>query len=1553
MSVHGTQDSSEDVNDFLRRIRALGEKNHEEDAGTRKLEDEILEGRRGREARRAERARSLSPEKQSPTGTPPSLRSHQKSRNGSPAVGHRSGTEEAATSRRPEEFHSSMSPSDPSAEHRSAPTSTLPARSGTLSWQQRPGSLHGPRSRPRSLAENRQSTTQTDESSADAVNHLSRDQISRSLGAKDPSWFRQTADRGAGNAALRKSEDIVSTKASGLGSSRFKLPGMGEVDSREDKSAVSDETSTIAGDSAPKGLEGHAPMPTGASQILTPPETDLASQNSENRLERRRSPERLSRSSSPTKGMGGFVQSAMLRKSDSVSKRWNAPSSREGAKGLSNPASMPTLRDNSPVASHNASNEAESRPQSSHSTSTVTAQDSEIEVKASANASRQSSTSTISTRKDSRVTVGSEEDISRTVTSSPSKRWSPQKSSWIESALAKPESPRPKHTPSQPAWMADLQKKRMSKDIGKDELPSWTAETEPSLSSPFGGAGARSSKVQTTKPETKPKPEILAEDLSKLDNSTTRNPEGDGGHKGAQSMPESRPKDKPATPPKKDFRSTLKSRSDSSSQKSSDALEFQAVFGKLKRTETKNYIAPDELKNNILRGKSGLAVTGGPKPSQRRDEFKESINKQKEAMKAKASEREDHELRPRPSSDTQNLAKLEALAKLEVLDASAGGANVLKPSSVGRNVESGRTEERTLGRSPQTNQPTSGQEADFPKSVNQSSGISSNKLANRFNPGLANIIARGPPSTSNESSSPERKAGPDNGSTTTVTRGHESEPESSKSLHHTTKARARGPKRRPPTNTATMESSVTSKPESATDLSPALAPTVSQAEAAEPRRNQALPTSSHKSSANSPTLRIENVGESPVVSSTKEHPKPRTPPKSSALSTQKAQVHDTPKDIEEAISKSAAAREKASTPIPVKKSGASWVKETPPQAQAKSPMKQPIKPSTQADEEKAKEDKRLLRNESTSVGLGLNVGTKPRPKSPLTPENSPRLPSPAKADENPSQTTHFRSLPSKPMGKLPGTPPQSQDRTPSSQTLDAQKLFRQFFDEAPIARTRLDIDSDAVSQGPQSKASGKIKTLRTQIDELDPVGKTYSLPSNESHILFDSCMYLVKHVFGNEKGSRITEVYLWQGNAVGPSHCDDAQVFARRAAKDCNGTLHIFRQGKEPATFFQALGGIVITRRGPSSAMNGAGGTSDGFMLCGRQHLGHIAFDEVEYSLSSFCSGFPFIIKPRRNLPLNPNGEPYDADRIYLWKGSGCTAEELGCARLISMDLGQSTVKGGEVVEVDDGAEPAEFVGLFTAEDENAKKMTATTQTKGKSMPRSADHWKLKAKHERYAARLFCVEEVAGGPSQFNSPVQEKRPPSSGGTTGNLLSGSPSLWSSIVNTARRASHSDITNPNEGDVGSSLTVASTSDGKHRVREISPFCQADLQAGAVYVLDAFFEIYITLGNSLNTQAATASNTRSHSHSIFASALLFAQEYGILAAGAQDRPFVPVGTVVLQGAPRDLRACFRCGWRTGDGETGTGQNANKAVGIDRGKSLRIVPLGAAVAAVKDGGN
>lgn len=47
-------DGTEDVNDFLQRIRQLGEQRDKEDEErTKKLEEEILQGRRERQARRA------------------------------------------------------------------------------------------------------------------------------------------------------------------------------------------------------------------------------------------------------------------------------------------------------------------------------------------------------------------------------------------------------------------------------------------------------------------------------------------------------------------------------------------------------------------------------------------------------------------------------------------------------------------------------------------------------------------------------------------------------------------------------------------------------------------------------------------------------------------------------------------------------------------------------------------------------------------------------------------------------------------------------------------------------------------------------------------------------------------------------------------------------------------------------------------------------------------------------------------------------------------------------------------------------------------------------------------------------------------------------------------------------------------------------------------------------------------------------------------------------------------------------------------------------------
>lgn len=116
-------------------------------------------------------------------------------------------------------------------------------------------------------------------------------------------------------------------------------------------------------------------------------------------------------------------------------------------------------------------------------------------------------------------------------------------------------------------------------------------------------------------------------------------------------------------------------------------------------------------------------------------------------------------------------------------------------------------------------------------------------------------------------------------------------------------------------------------------------------------------------------------------------------------------------------------------------------------------------------------------------------------------------------------------------------------------------------------------------------------------------------------------------------------------------------------------------------------------------------------------------------------------------------------------------------------------------------------------------------------------------------------------------------------------------------------------------------------------MSPFCQSDLSPSQIYVLDAFFEIYIIVGSRAQSQ-----------YSAFQNALMFAQEYGILAAGMEDRPFVPVSTVVIEGVPRDLKSVFRK-WK--DSLAPTIQRSGAS--LQRGRSLRVVPLNAAIEATR----
>ena len=196
------------------------------------------------------------------------------------------------------------------------------------------------------------------------------------------------------------------------------------------------------------------------------------------------------------------------------------------------------------------------------------------------------------------------------------------------------------------------------------------------------------------------------------------------------------------------------------------------------------------------------------------------------------------------------------------------------------------------------------------------------------------------------------------------------------------------------------------------------------------------------------------------------------------------------------------------------------------------------------------------------------------------------------------------------------------------------------------------------------------------------------------------------------------------------------------------------KQGRETPAFFQAIGGILTTRRGTREKTC----ADSSFILCGRNCFGGVAFDEVDMGVSSLCSGFPFIVSRKGG--------------VHLWKGKGATPEEIGVARLVGFEI-----SGGEVKEFTEGDEPDAFFDALG----------------GYSEIISADYWHLKPSCKKYAARLFKID----------------------------LQAQSKVCLFII----------------GRLQNVLMLMF-----HKVVEITPFCQDDLDPREIYVADAFFEFYM---------------------------------------------------------------------------------------------------------------
>jgi hypothetical protein len=371
------------------------------------------------------------------------------------------------------------------------------------------------------------------------------------------------------------------------------------------------------------------------------------------------------------------------------------------------------------------------------------------------------------------------------------------------------------------------------------------------------------------------------------------------------------------------------------------------------------------------------------------------------------------------------------------------------------------------------------------------------------------------------------------------------------------------------------------------------------------------------------------------------------------------------------------------------------------------------------------------------------------------------------------------------------------------------------------------------------------KTMRKAVFLVGDDGSSNQIPPQEEYTFFSEGVYVFSHVYTVGNSAKKNEVFLWSGSTSSHSAADQAQTAAKKIAKDLgNAYVSQVRQGVEPPGFLQALGGILVTRRGSRSR------AAKRYMLRGRKHLGQIAFDEVDYGVESLCSGFAYLISHPVTL---------QETKLYLWKGSACSPEEISAARLAAMDLSET----GEIIEVDDGAEFASFLKIFGP---------GTTKA---NIPRPTELWHAKAQDSNnFATRLFRVQ-----------PEETKQ-----GFFGSMFTRRPS-WNSQSPSRRQAE----------------------DIKVAAQEISPFTQADLDVDGIYLLDAYGQMYILVGPMFASHAETARNI------LLGQTLLLASEYALAATSTEDRPAVPKGFVVLHGAPPEIKMLFRH-WDEGAGLWGT---------------------------------
>ncbi|KAI0016921.1 hypothetical protein F4780DRAFT_757324 [Xylariomycetidae sp. FL0641] len=1552
--------------------------------------------------------------------------------------------------------------------------SPSPTRSNTtargLSWQRRPPSQGRERSKSRPLsvvaAENAARTSITSPEPSPATESVSKDQIASALSSKDPSWFRQTPDRGANSAAYRRSQ-VEDDQTVDVSTVRAQLPGMSHTASDEPpRPGSSSQPSSPAVPGKLSSPDALANAPT-----LDPPMKD-------SQPEAEASPEKpglmspppLSRTStadsgpvSPTKGLGGFVQSAMMKRSDSVSKRWSVTSppglqrvdtvasprtDRSSRMGRSRPTSMYGSR---PTSMYGEALKGPSRPGSSQG-------------KDENHATDAANTLSLDTATPSEPQAQDPDKTDLPVSPSKtmdSRRWSPTKASWLESALNKPESPKVKaapQLPNQPAWMAEIQKAKAERasNPNAERTRSPTIGHKHQVS--IGGLMRSSAPGTTATPPGsaglhKPSPSLGGSTRPILDPpGTTATPPGSAGlHKGLHksspslggsnrpildpprkdpevstavetekpdtevpddekpsepSPPETKPKPeepkpenpkpeaakieaaKPEAAPKMDFRANLRSRAPTHSASGSQEPEFKNVFGNLRRTTTQNWVAPDELKGNILRGKAALNVTGGPKKTERVDEFKEAILSRKKEFQQAQSEGRGVTRNDSVSAEApvpEGLARRNTLGRNKSISAAPPRGDLPSPTVAGdsRRPSTGSAHDSAAEPSPGKPERSDGIEKRghqrFPSKaearpglasrnnsvqdvlLKQSTGSSSpqtapkepsapvrvpgklsSNLANRFNPALAGLLARGPPGAA-PGSSGGSGSGPGSSRSGAGSELNDNEAGSGPKLTHMTKGRARGPRRKAPTGSSAPTEEPAQPPAALDNPSQESSPSAEAEQPVEaPKPETVVPVESSKAKDDEPPRpRPEplKLAEESKPSATVA-PAPATPVK----------THITGNRIHEQVAAFAAqkhqrspskAKEEPSEPVSRSPSPrkldvrrmSKFLDDT--SSNAEKPIEPP--PLKRVGTDDAGKEKMFVEKPTTPISPLKRVGTdnvakeKPyeKPSTPISPLK--RVGTDDVAKEKPFE---------KP--STPASPPKSQPRSPPFHEFRPHPLNLSPKKPTPDEEAK---PVQMTSPRKESAVSGP-RPLPEVPSTVTPIStKTPSWPLPEAGAQEPAPAVATPGPKSpqNVSSARSSPTKLTMSPTKQP-------MSPTKQSMDTVGILSEFFGPDRPERKYHVDTAEILLSRPALVAPKNQTLSTQLFQLSAEgkkvpvpAHNERTLFEHDMY----LCA----------HTFKNEAGKK--VTEVYFWAGDDVPTPVVEDASIFANR--EARAMGGKLIKLRQGKETSEFMqalgGIIVTQrgtgnkyDSLAPHMLCGRRFYGQVVFDEVDFtpkalcsgfpylisqggrcyiWKGKGSgvDELSCARLIGMDFALTGEME---EIEEGREPAT-------------FWDIFDGTSKAGSADHWRLKPNYEKYCSRLFCSDAASKQQIVEMAPFAQGDMIPTKVYVIDAFFELYIVVGAQAKSQYAS-----------FHNALEFAQEYAILAAGMEDRPFVPVSTVVLEGVPKDMKSVFRK-WRdelsptitnVPSPSTGTGTGT----GLRRGRSLKIVSLNQALKALSE---